>query len=122
MTTATWTKLNNGNWGVRVPGRATVGQTITVAKKSGATSTETISAVLWTGIAKDGREASLVSIVAKPHTEPRSIDGNPAIYGQHWSSRGKGPVERLCAGGCGRRVSAKFAECYSCHRESMDAM
>ena len=51
-----------------------------------------------------------------------TVDGQRADLGQHWSSRGRGPVVRLCAGGCGRRVSAKYGECYSCHRESVEAM
>ncbi len=53
---------------------------------------------------------------------PLSVDGEPAKLGQHWSSRGRGPVVRLCAGGCGRRVGPRYAECYSCHQESIEAM
>jgi len=54
--------------------------------------------------------------------EPLSIDGQPAIRAQHWSQRGHGPAVRLCAGGCGRHVGPRYAECYSCHQESIDAM
>ena len=54
--------------------------------------------------------------------EPVSIDGRPAIRAQHWSQRGQGPAVRLCAGGCGRHVRPRYAECYSCHQESVDAM
>lgn len=53
---------------------------------------------------------------------PLSLDGRPAKIGQHWSQRGHGPAVRLCAGGCGRRVGPRYAECYSCNQESLDAM
>lgn len=46
---ATYTKLRDGSWGVRVEGKTAVGQTVTVMKKSGETKQETISRVLWTG-------------------------------------------------------------------------
>lgn len=119
--TATFTRLQDGSWGVRVPGTATVGQAITVAKRDGSTKAATVAKVLWTGVAKDGQRASLVAI-AGARAEPLSVDGAPAIRGQHWSAKGHGPTERLCAGGCGRRVSARYAECRSCHQESVDAM
>jgi hypothetical protein len=72
---ARWTKLNNGKWGVRVPGRASVGQSVTVARKDGSRSAETVSAVLWTGIARDGSEASLVTIIDR---RSQSSSGSPA--------------------------------------------
>lgn len=53
---------------------------------------------------------------------PTSVSGETAILAQHWSQRGRGPAVRLCAGGCGRRVGPRYAECYGCHRESIDAM
>ena len=60
---ATYTKLKSGAWGVRVSGTATVGQSITVSKKDGSQKNETVGAILWTGVARDGRQASLVTIV-----------------------------------------------------------
>lgn len=48
-TTATYTKLRDGSWGVRAPAGVTVGQTITVVKKSGESKTETIAHVVWEG-------------------------------------------------------------------------
>ena len=119
--TATYTKLKNGAWGVRVPGLAQVGQVVSVVKRSGEAKTEVVKAVLWHGTARDGREASLVSI-AGTRAEPTTLSGETATVGQHWSSRGSGPTERLCAGGCGRRVGPRYAECYSCHQESIEAM
>lgn len=50
MQTATYTKLKNGDWGVRVPTESVRdGDTVTVVKKSGDTKTETIARVLWRG-------------------------------------------------------------------------
>lgn len=61
-------------------------------------------------------------VAGAPRSEPVSINGVTALRGRHWSQRGRGPEVRLCAGGCGRRVGPRYAECYSCHRESLDAM
>lgn len=65
---------------------------------------------------------ALVAGAPRSAREPVSVSGETAIRGQHWSQRGHGPAVRLCAGGCGRRVSPRYAECYGCHRESLDAM
>lgn len=46
---ATYTKLRSGAWGIRVPGRAYVGQTYTVQKRNGARVIETVRAVVWRG-------------------------------------------------------------------------
>ena len=62
--TDTYTKLRDCTWGVRVSGAAQVGQLVTVTKRSGERKTETVAAVLWTGVARDGRHASLVTISA----------------------------------------------------------
>ena len=62
MTSASYTKLKDGSWGVRVPGKATDGQQITVRKKDGSTKPETIKTVLWTGKDRDGAEVSLCSL------------------------------------------------------------
>jgi hypothetical protein len=46
---ATYTKLKNGEWGIRVEGTVRKGDLVTVTKKSGQTKTETVAKVLWTG-------------------------------------------------------------------------
>jgi hypothetical protein len=73
-----------------------------------------------------GTKASHVECGSAPANattrEPLSVDGRPAIRAQHWSQRGHGPAVRLCAGGCGRHVGPRYAECYSCHQESLEAM
>ncbi|MFA5943210.1 MAG: hypothetical protein WC876_01950 [Candidatus Thermoplasmatota archaeon] len=124
QTAATFARLQDQTWGLRVNGpRPTPGATVAVAKRDGSTKVVAIAAVLWHGTAKDGQVASLCSIAEdSTRREPLSVDGRPAERGQHWSSRGHGPTVRLCAGGCGRRVSGRYAECYSCHQESIDAM
>jgi hypothetical protein len=64
----TYTKLNNGSWGVRVKGAVAKGQKVTVTKKDGTTKTEMVSAVLWSG---DG--VSLCSIA--PSAAPSAAAG-----------------------------------------------
>lgn len=47
---ATYTKLRDGTWGVKVPSiKAISGQKITVSKKSGDTKTEVIGRIIWEG-------------------------------------------------------------------------
>lgn len=46
---ATYTKLRDGSWGVRIDGPAVAGQTVTVTKKSGESKAETVAAVVWSG-------------------------------------------------------------------------
>lgn len=53
----TYSKLRNGDWGVKVGGPAAAGQVVSVTKQSGEVKQETIERVLWT----DGR-ASLCSV------------------------------------------------------------
>lgn len=48
-TLASYTKLKSGEWGIRVPGTATAGQTVNVVTKAGKSKTETIARVVWTG-------------------------------------------------------------------------
>lgn len=48
-TTTTYTKLKSGDWGLRVQGSAAAGQSVSVTTRAGATKTETIERVLWTG-------------------------------------------------------------------------
>jgi hypothetical protein len=55
----TYTKLRNGEWGVRGEGLV-VGQTVTVTKKSGETKTEKVAQILSHSLDED--IASIVSI------------------------------------------------------------
>ena len=58
---ATYMKLKNGDWGIRVEGPVQIGQQVTVTTKAGMTKTETVAAVLWSS-----GGVSLCSIQAKP--------------------------------------------------------
>lgn len=50
MKTATYTKLQNGTWGIRVTLPApSVGESVTVTTKAGQVKTETVEKVLWQG-------------------------------------------------------------------------
>ena len=80
------------------------------------------SKVEWSKGSKATHASCGAAPAAATTREPLSVDGSPAIRGQHWSQRGRGPAVRLCAGGCGRHVGPRYAECYSCHQESIDAM
>lgn len=118
----TYGRLDDGTWGLRVEGAVPeVGASLTVTKKDGSTKTEVVGAILWQGTTRSGNPGALCKIAGE-RKEPLSVDGRPAIRSRHFSQRGHGPEVRLCAGGCGRRVKPGFAECYSCHRESLDAM
>lgn len=46
---ASYAKLRDGSWGIRVQGAAAPGETITVTKRSGETKQETVARVLWSG-------------------------------------------------------------------------
>jgi hypothetical protein len=59
---ATYTKLQNGSWGVRASGKLTDGATVVVSKKDGSTKTETVEKVLWSG--KDQKTGAIVSLCA----------------------------------------------------------
>lgn len=45
----TFQKLKSGEWGIRVTGTVTPGARVTVRKKSGETTTETVGRVVWAG-------------------------------------------------------------------------
>lgn len=64
MTTATYTKLRDGSWGIRVAGTATPGQSVTVTKKSGETKTEVVGKVMCSGEDKFGKGTTSLCTVA----------------------------------------------------------
>lgn len=61
---ATYTKLRDGSWGVRLEGGPLpAGSTVTVTKRDGGQKQETIKAVVWSGKDKHtGAEVSVCSI------------------------------------------------------------
>ena len=93
---ATYTKLKDGSWGIRIDGTATAGQSITVTKKSGDTKAEKISRVLWSGKdAKSGKNVSLCSIA------------------QSGSSSGHGAKPGTCVN-CGASCNPRYRRCLDC--------
>lgn len=69
--TATYTKLRDGSWGIRVDSPVAPGTTITVTKKSGETKTETVSHVLWSG-----QGVTLCSIAQSRHGHSHRHNSN----------------------------------------------
>lgn len=88
---ATYTKLKDGTWGVRVEGTAKTGQSVRVTKKSGESKTETIAKVLWFG-----NGISLCSVVAD----------------QHHNSNGARRAG-VCVS-CGEQCNPKYRRCLEC--------
>lgn len=93
---ATYAKLKDGSWGVKVEGAAIVGQSIIVTKKSGETKSEKVSRILWT----DGK-TTLCAIT-------QSANGH---------SSGSRPGK--CSE-CGTPCNPKYRYCYSCGLEHRD--
>jgi len=66
-----FTKLKNGDWGVRTDGSAAVGQSVVVAKRDGSSSTVIVTKVLWT----DGK----VSLCAISRAVPKNNSRNGSV-------------------------------------------
>jgi hypothetical protein len=49
IATATFTKLKDGSWGLRVAGEVAAGDEVTVSKRDGSSETKSVGRVLWTG-------------------------------------------------------------------------
>lgn len=62
MTTATPTKLRNGDWGAKVQGSVQQGDEIRIQTKAGKEWTATVSRVLWSG-----DNVSIVATANRPH-------------------------------------------------------
>lgn len=106
---STYTKLNNGNWGVRVDGKAEAGQTVSVRTKAGELKQETIERVLWTGADKQtGRTVSLCAIAQRGGGYSRGRSSGGRGYSSAGGSAASVPgYSSYCTGrsGCG---------CYDC--------
>jgi hypothetical protein len=75
---ATYTKLRDGSWGLRIVGSATPGSQISVAKKSGERKMETVGRVVFAG-----NGVTLATILSAPSNNyaPRKT------YGSHRPGR-----------------------------------
>lgn len=95
---ATYTKLRDGSWGVRVQGPVKAGETITVTKKGGETKRETVAAVLWTG---DGVSLCSVTPTAKPAYQPQASRPGKTYRKSAQAGGGRGYCDDDCYG-CSR--------------------
>jgi len=68
---ASYTKLRDGSWGLRIQGSAQKGQSVIVTKKSGETKTEIVGKILWS--MENG--ITLVAIAQSGNSHSRSSDG-----------------------------------------------
>lgn len=59
----TYTKLREGDWGIRSSSKPKIGEQVTVTKRDGNTKSETVKAILWQGPDRTtGRQIWLCSI------------------------------------------------------------
>ncbi|NCA14195.1 MAG: hypothetical protein EBS89_08700 [Proteobacteria bacterium] len=72
---ATYSKLRDGSWGLRIAGRVAPGEQVTVTKRSGETRTETVRHIIWQ--APDG--SVTLAAIQKGGAAPRT---NRATYGR----------------------------------------
>ena len=60
---ASYTRLRNGAWGLRVQGETPIqGDQISVTKKDGSTKEETIYRIIWSGADSNGEAVSLCAL------------------------------------------------------------
>ena len=77
MTTATFTKLKTGNWGIRATSRVAEGDRVEVRKKDGSTKVETVAKIVWT----DGSSVWLCAIgTPEAKSSPRARRFVPCGY------------------------------------------
>lgn len=80
---ATYTKLNSGDWGVKIVGeKPAEGSAITVKKKSGESKIETIGKVIWSG---SGAHLCTITKAGAASTSSGSRSGR-----QRYTRRGDG--------------------------------
>ena len=91
---ATYTKLKDGSWGVRVEGITKPEGNITVTKKDGTSKEETIKTVVWSG-----NGVYLCSIVPTSNARPSYV-------------RGYQPARKWCR--CQRPLDEGDGECMYC--------
>jgi hypothetical protein len=78
-TSATYTQLRDGSWGIRVPGTTKIGAILYVVKKDGSFKTETVDKILWAG--RDSKSGSTVSLCAIKRSNGGSTGRGRGKYG-----------------------------------------
>lgn len=93
---ATYTKLKNGEWGIRIEGSVSVGQFVPVKKKDGTINGETVAAVLWSS-----GGVSVCSIAtSKKSTSKKSA----------WPRKNR--VGSGCCAECGENIASENQRCW----------
>jgi hypothetical protein len=67
MAIASYARLNDGNWGVRVKGQVNPGDRLSVCMRSGRAKAEVVDRVLWRG-----DNVALCSLIQKKKRAPRA--------------------------------------------------
>lgn len=110
---ATWTKLRDGSFGLRVSSEdVRPGETVTARRKDGSTSREIVGRVLWTG---EGVALCTVgSSAPAPRTYGQRIQAARTTYGQRrgWGS-GHGSAAPV-AGYSRYCTDNETCRCYDC--------
>jgi hypothetical protein len=81
MEKATWTKMRDGNWGLRVEGDVKAGDVVLACTKSGKKTRESVGSVVWAGngislCTLGEKPAAKVKVVKKvAHTCSEECDG-----------------------------------------------
>lgn len=103
--TNSYTKLQDGSWGVRVVGTVNPGTTVKVQTKAGSTKTEVVSRVLWSG--KDRFNPSVtVSLCRIAQGQGGDAYGNRIANGRSYQAGVIAPHGRKCPE-CGSRECSK---------------
>lgn len=100
---ASYTKLKSGEWGIRVEGTVSSGDTVSVKKKDGTTKVEKVGKIIWTG-----NGVSLCTVGEKGTCTERAADAGYA--------RGRTVRSDCCGYPCpvtGRRCSPSDP-CHDC--------
>lgn len=105
---ATYTKLRNGRWGVRVAGNTTTDAIVTVTKRSGEQKLEKVEKVLWTGKDRDGKTVSLCAISSAPATSDNGSSHSGAGPCAECGER-RGKIECLDSSGISGECCAQCA-------------
>lgn len=112
-TSATYTHLRDGSWGVRLVGTAKQNQVVTVVKKDGTSKTEIVARVLWTGRdSKSGQTISLCTLAAQ---------GGSGTYADKHGYNGGSNAGTVRCRHCGKRTAEGDDWCMVCGRADYEA-
>src|SRR5262245_52056409 len=97
--TATFTKLNDGRWGLRVAGHPQAGEALIVTKKDGSQSEIIVGRILWAGQDRDGNDAALTTITETARRPRRAT--RRAQPADDYKRRNGRCEDAPCCGCCG---------------------